>query len=128
MEIAVILGPGGGRDTSIITSAADTILDMSEFAGQYVELSFNQAARCSFIPAAQPNVTYALAPSAAVPFKSKPSAPVGGGTVTITGKDVDANVVIHRYVSPMWPRLIVRAQSTSVTATLVNVASDKVQL
>jgi hypothetical protein len=115
MEIPVVLGPGGGRDVSTITSAADTVIDLSAFVGRYVEVEFDQAALVSFIPSTG---TFALSSSGAVAMALNPT------SGTIVGKKVAKDTAIHRYVSPKWPRLIVRAQSTSITATIVKVAQD----
>lgn len=116
MEIPVVLGPGGGRDVTSITSSADVVLDLSVHAGKYVELIWDQAVFCSFIPAAG---TFALSTSGAVAQADNPT------SGTIIGKRVAANTSFQRYVHPQYPRLIVRAQSTSATYTEIKQASIK---
>lgn len=124
MEIPVVLGPGGGRDVQTITSAADFYIDLSAFSGKYVEIEFDQAAICTFVPAAVSGLTYTLSTSGAIAMSLNPAPNAAGTTVTVVGKKVAKDTAFHRFVSPKWTRLLVRAQGTSITATVVKLAQD----
>ncbi len=119
MEMVVILGPGGHRDASTITNSTATFIDLTAYIGRYVEIECNQAALLKFVPATG---TFTFSASGTTTAAAEPT------SGAVIGKKVAAATAVHRYVSPKFPRLMVQAQSTSITEVTVNVASETVSL
>lgn len=121
MEIVRASVSGGGRDATPITSGADVPLDLSAFAGRYVRVTWDQAVYFAMVPATG---AFVLSASGAVTFAAKPAS--GNVVPERVAKDaVTALAVTEFYVHPEFPRMLVKAQSTSATYTEIKVTSDK---
>lgn len=126
MELVRSVQAGGGRDTQAIASGADTLVDLSAFAGRYVKLTWDQSVFFAMIPSSG---TFALSTSGAVAMSAFTTGEAASGTNTIVGERVfkdatNAVASIEVFVSARFPRLIVRAQGTSATYTEVKVTSN----
>jgi hypothetical protein len=119
MELPVSFGPGGMRYVTTITSSAATALDLSAFAGMYVELETNEASFISQIPSTG---TFTFSTSGAVTTAGNPT------SGALVPKKLAADTTLQFYVAPQWPRLLVQAQSTDVTEVVVKSASVKVKI
>ena len=116
MEIPVYYGPGGHRDATTITSGAAVVIDLAAYTNRYVSVTFNQAAYFSQIPSTG---TFTFSTSGATTAAAEPT------SGAIVPQPQAASTAVQMYVSPKYPRLLVQAQASSITATVIKVSSDK---
>lgn len=124
-EIPVVVGPGGMRHTTAVTSAAETVLDLAAFAGKYVTVLADQALFYAQVPATG---TYTISTSGAVAAASSAAqvaaAALAGASVACVPGRLFAGEEKPLYVSAKFTRLLVRAQSTSTSYIEVKEQSD----
>jgi hypothetical protein len=121
MEFLRVVGPGGARDATDVTSATEVVFDLSALIGHYVTLTWDQAMYFSQVPATG---TFTLDATANAVAAAK--APASG---TLVPERVPRDTVVGLaqardiYVSKDYPRLIMKAQGTTATYTEVKVTS-----
>lgn len=124
-EIPVVVGPGGMRDATAITSAATRFLDLAKFVGKYVTILTDQAIYYAQVPATG---TFTLSTSgevaAATSAELQANAQGIAGTAACVPCRLAAGVEKPLYISKKYTRLMVRAQSTSTTYLEVKENSD----
>jgi hypothetical protein len=121
MEYLRVVGPGGARDATDVTSAAVVVLDLSALIGHYVTLTWDQAMFFSQIP---PTGTFTLDSTANAVAADK--SPTSGAIIPErVAKDATTALAVARdiYVCKEYPRIAMRAQGTTATYTEVKVTS-----
>lgn len=119
MEIPVVVGPGGGRSVTAITSSVETFFDLSSFAGKYVTVLADQNCRVAMVPASG---AYTLSMSGALTLSTSAEKIATPGAVV--GAPLYANVEKPLFVSKKFTRLAVRAVSTSTASFEICENSD----
>lgn len=125
MELPRIVEPGGMREADDVTSAAVSELDLTTFIGRYVTLTWDQAMYFSLAPATG---TFTL--DSGTGDISASVAPTSGAIVPErVARDATTGLAQARdvFVSNLYPRLLMRAQSASATYTEVKVTSARAQ-
>lgn len=116
MEIVASGHAGGLREEPTITSSTAQAIDLSDFENRWVEIWFDQAAFVSWATSATSPTVENAAPV---------EANVDGTAPTNVGKRVDAETYISRFIRRPNLFMIVKAQSTSITAVEVIPTSVK---
>lgn len=107
------------RHATAITSAADTVLDLVSFVGKYVTVYADTAVYYTQIPAAgsySTSTSGAVAATTSAALIATPGACVPRRLAAATEKSI--------FVSRKFPRLMVRAQSTSTSYLEIKEDSD----